>query len=137
MFKVPNEYRLKNHPQLGSENSEGNNGFFVMRHSGYELHCLASDGGGWEHVSVTINRPRCPGWDLMCFVKNLFWEETDTVIQFHPPADKYVNDHQYCLHLWKPVGKEIELPPSIFVGREIKPNKILDLKLGRYDERMN
>jgi hypothetical protein len=116
MFTVPNKYRERNHSLLKSEDSDGNNGFFVMSYNGYEVRCQASDGGGWEHVSVTINSPRCPGWDIMCFVKDTFWSKDDCVVQFHPPEMLYANDHEYCLHLWRPIGKKIELPPSIFVG---------------------
>ena len=51
----------------------------------------------------------------MCFVKDLFWDETETVIQFHPPRSEYVNNHNFCLHLWR--HKEgHRLPPSILVG---------------------
>lgn len=69
----------------------------------------------WEHVSVSIP-DRCPTWDEMCFVKDLFWDESETVIQFHPKRSEYVNKHEYCLHLWKPPGGDIQLPPSICVG---------------------
>lgn len=35
----------------------------------------------------------------------------ETVIQFHPPEADYVNIHRYCLHLWRKVGVNCELPP--------------------------
>lgn len=69
----------------------------------------------WEHVSVSLPS-RSPTWEEMCLIKNLFWGEDETVIQYHPPKSEYVNNHQYCLHLWKPIGKTIETPPSILVG---------------------
>ena len=69
---------------------------------------------GWEHVSVS-RKDRCPTWDDMCFVKDLFWGEDETVIQFHPKKIKYVNVHPFCLHLWKRAGAEHELPPDICV----------------------
>jgi len=28
----------------------------------------------------------------------------------------YVNNHNYCLHIWKPINQEIPTPPSIMVG---------------------
>lgn len=68
----------------------------------------------WEHVSVSLPH-RCPTWDEMVFVKDLFWNEDETVIQFHPKKSEYVNNMPYCLHLWKPL-KELELPPSLCVG---------------------
>lgn len=116
MFHVPNHCRLKNHPILGSDNSYGNNGVFIFNRSGYEVRCVASDLAGWEHVSVSINRNRCPGWNIMCIVKDTFWDEKDTVIQFHPTKSEYVNQHPNCLHLWKSVKDMIKLPPSILVG---------------------
>ena len=36
--------------------------------------------------------------------KALFWDEDDCVIQYHPPRSEYVNNHQNCLHLWRPIG---------------------------------
>jgi hypothetical protein len=64
----------------------------------------------WEHVSVSTQE-RCPTWDEMHLVKRLFWEDSETVMQLHPPQTNYVNRHPYCLHLWKPVTKAIPLPP--------------------------
>jgi hypothetical protein len=76
---------------------------------------IASDGQGWEHVSVSL-RDRTPTWDEMCIIKDLFWDEHETVIQFHPKKSEYVNRHPYCLHLWKPSKGEIVLPPKWMVG---------------------
>lgn len=69
---------------------------------------------GWEHVSIS-HKERCPNWEEMCFVKDLFWDPEECVIQFHPPKSEYVNYHPYCLHLWKPPF-EVPLPPSILIG---------------------
>jgi hypothetical protein len=52
----------------------------------------------------------------MCYVKNLFWGEDVSVMQLHPPKSEYVNNHKYCLHLWRPVNAEIPLPDSMMVG---------------------
>ena len=70
----------------------------------------------WEHCSVSINRARTPSWEIMCAVKDLFWDEEDVVVQFHPKKSEYVNNHPHVLHLWRQVGKEYELPDSILVG---------------------
>ena len=84
-----------------------------------ELKIIASDGSNWdksfderawEHVSVS-HANRCPTWDEMCQVKSLFWDDDECVQQFHPPGDRYVNAHPYCLHLWKQVGVEVPMPP--------------------------
>lgn len=52
----------------------------------------------------------------MCFVKDLFWSDDDCVVQYHPPKSDYINNHEHCLHLWKPIDKQIPTPPSILVG---------------------
>lgn len=76
---------------------------------------IASVGYGWEHVSASY-QDRCPSWEEMCMVKDMFWEPEDTVVQFHPRESEYISHHPYCLHLWKRVGSEFVLPPSILVG---------------------
>lgn len=73
-----------------------------------------SNGGGWDHVSVSY-RKKNPTWDEMCRVKDLFFDETETVIQYHPKKSEYVNIHKHCLHIWRKQGAEIELPPKMFV----------------------
>jgi hypothetical protein len=69
----------------------------------------------WEHVSVSLKH-RCPNWLEMVFVKALFFEDEETVVQFHPPRSQYVNCHPYVLHLWRPLDDHIKTPPSILVG---------------------
>lgn len=59
---------------------------------------------------------RCPTWEEMCMVKDIFWGEEECVVQFHPPRSEYVNRHPYCLHLWKKIGEEYETPPKEYVG---------------------
>jgi hypothetical protein len=71
---------------------------------------------GWEHVSVTVKAKRCPVWEEMVWVKNLFWAEDEVVMQLHPAASEYVNEHPFCLHLWRPLNATIPTPPSILVG---------------------
>ena len=69
----------------------------------------------WEHVSVSLPN-RCPTWDEMCKVKDLFWDKNQTVIQFHPPEGEYVNNCGFCLHLWRNVKNKTEIPPTDLVG---------------------
>lgn len=103
---------------FASDPSIGANGaFFVQGPCGCELKIIASDASesGWEHVSVSTER-RPPNWQEMCFVKGLFWEPEECVMQLHPPESTYVNNHPYCLHMWRPMHTQIPLPPSILVG---------------------
>jgi len=125
MFHVPEKYRERKHPQLKSDESYGNNGFFIIPHpkiSGYEIRAQVSDGMKWEHVSISVaagrrkDAHRCPTWGEMCYVKSLFWDEQDCVIQFHPAKSEYVNMHQFVLHLWRPIGVTLPIPEKIMIG---------------------
>jgi len=116
MFHVPEKFRMLYHPLYGRmDSSNGNNGVFNFFWQGYDIYCIASDEGGWEHVSISTSRKRTPTWEIMCRVKDLFWDEEDCVIQFHPPRSQYVNDHKDVLHLWRPTNKNIETPPKWMV----------------------
>lgn len=79
------------------------------------LRVIASWGGGWEHVSVSLPN-RCPSWDEMEAVKRIFWRDDECAMQLHPALSQYVNYHPYSLHLWRPIGQTIPLPPVEFVG---------------------
>lgn len=61
------------------------------------------DENGWEHVSMELNVNRLPKWSEMCFIKDLFWNEDEEVIQIHPKKSHYVNLTE-ALHLWRPVN---------------------------------
>lgn len=76
---------------------------------------LTSDGGGWEHLSVTLERG-LPTWDMLQQLKDLFWEPEDCVIQFHPPKSQHVNNHSRCLHLWRSIDQAMPTPPTWMVG---------------------
>lgn len=108
-FHAPQEH-LCAHPFLG--HGRGNNGFFKFKKNNITYYCQASDGLDWEHVSVSLSVKRCPDWDEMCMIKNMFWDEEDCVIQYHPSKSQYVNNHPYVLHLWRPINDNIPLPPK-------------------------
>jgi len=101
-----------------SDSSFGFNGMFRFTLDTLSLRCIASDGMGWQHVSVSIEGERKPPpWGIMAKVKDLFWEPEDVVVQFHPKKSEYVNNHSGCLHLWRCIdGREFPTPPSIMVG---------------------
>ena len=116
MFECPEKYRYHYPP------SYGNNGLFMipLAKKGKKkliAKVIASDGAGWEHVSVSLNRDRCPLWEEMCKIKALFWGPEDVVVQYHPAESNYVNLHPYCLHLWRPNdGNELRTPEAWMVG---------------------
>jgi hypothetical protein len=88
------------------------------------IRLAATEGIEWEHVSariVVLDKKgsaiggRVPTWNEMCWIKNLFFEEEEAVVQFHPPKSEYVNNHPHVLHLWRHKAAEFPRPPKIFV----------------------
>lgn len=139
MFHVPNKFRVTNgrNPMYNSTDADGNNGQFLIRRKVFSpgvrdrngfmkkrtnnkdivFLIVASDGLGWEHVSVSIlSHNRSPLWEEMCWIKDQFWDKEDVVVQYHPPESEYVNNHKYCLHMWRPTLADIPVPDSLLVG---------------------
>lgn len=73
MIKYPLKYCI----QGGTEYDDG--GAFKIPFMGQDLCVIASHGGEWFHVSVSLkNRP--PNWKEMCYIKDLFFDDEDCVI---------------------------------------------------------
>lgn len=120
MFHVNETYRVLD-GQFGTNQHDGNNGLFLIPSGSDLFQCIVSDGMGWEHVSVTVrtkNRSKysLPTWTQMCWIKELFWNDEDTVVQYHPRKSEYVNNHSFVLHLWRPSREELPRPDSRLVG---------------------
>lgn len=80
----------------------------------YSLCIIVSWSKGWEHVSIHAKglcEDFTPFWEDMCYIKNMFFKLSETVVQFHPPSNVYVNEHPHTLHLWRPIETDIKLPP--------------------------
>lgn len=122
MFHVPELYRKLTGP-LASTKSYGNNGCFTIppkKNSKRWLIIIASDGGGWEHVSVHVemessNKTFTPYWDEMCEIKDMFWDDEDVVIQYHPAKVNYINIQENTLHLFRPINQTIPTPPIYMI----------------------
>lgn len=128
-WKFLNEHRVRiATPTIDSrycsDDDYGFNGMFRIPYESNIVRCIASDGRDceedkwkWQHVSVSVEYDaRPPRWSVMCWVKDLFWEPEDWVVQFHPARSQYVNYHPACLHLWRPLKKELPIPLAIMVG---------------------
>ncbi len=115
-YKKLDSCRNKTGPYRSQEGDTFGFFYIPIKKAPFRLNVLmAPEGNDWEHVSVSTPN-RCPTWEEMCFVKSLFWGEDETVIQYHPPKSEYVNNHPYCLHLWRPSKIIIPLPPTELVG---------------------
>ena len=117
--------RYRNHSHHASSLCSGTNAgaFTVLSCNGRsQLAVIVSDGGGWDHVSVHVfGEKRCPTWEEMCAVKDLFFRDDEVVMQLHPAKSEYVNQHPFTLHLWRPqtVAEQEALE------REFGPNPLL------------
>lgn len=105
MLRFPEQYRVRHVLGLNS---------FLVPFNAAKLAVLASidtddNGIKWEHVSVSLKN-RIPTWQELKFIKMLFWDPEDEVIQLFPPQSQYVNVHKNWLHLWRPIN--VDLPWS-------------------------
>lgn len=96
--------------------------FIVQGPCGRTLKIISDDGRdgpdqlrGWEHVSISLEDKHPPNWTEMAWVKDRFWNDEETVLQFHPKKSAYKNLHPNCLHLWRRVGVNHPLPPQALV----------------------
>lgn len=105
--------------KISKEGEDGFGGQFYDKKSRTHLNFIMSWGAGFEHCSVSLPT-RCPSWEQMCVIKEAFWKDDECCMQLHPPKSNYVNNHPYCLHIWRPINVEIPQPPSVMVG--IKSN---------------
>ena len=118
---------------MGSNVESGHNGAFFIPCRGSVLTVISSDGSDmsppwpWEHVSVSTPH-RCPTWEEMVFIKDLFWKDDEIVFQLHPAKKDYVNCHPYTLHLWRNPNQDPPMPPSEAVGPQDEFEKMLAQK---------
>lgn len=119
----------------------GNNisGVYQIHHpriKDYWFRVIVSDGLGWDHVSVVLhervnnrmtNVKRTPTWGEMSYIKDLFFDPEEWVMQFHPAHSQYVNNHKYCLHLWRWQLDGIPKPSIEMVGADVadKPGYVV------------
>lgn len=112
------KFRVRHGP-MASDETYGANGQFLVKSIKFPRAILVqiSDGGGWEHLSAAF-QDRCPTWEEMSALKEMFWDSNDLVVQYHPIKSEYVNNHPYCLHLWRRAGTNdfCERPPVEMIG---------------------
>lgn len=129
-MRFPEQFRISR-PGMGPYQSKAGDTFGMFIVPAFNapkrrrLRIMASDGNpngedgcpdvGWEHVSVSTDSGAIPTWEEMCLVKDLFWDDSQCVVQFHPAKSNYVNIHKGCLHLWRCRTQEFPMPPEICV----------------------
>lgn len=80
-------------------------GAFRLKVGAFRLSVIASAAMGWDHVSVSLSN-RTPTWEEMDAIKRLFWSDDEVVMQLHINDGRKVNNHPFCLHLFRPQTQE-------------------------------
>lgn len=96
----------------------GEDGLAFLLSSPYDrgvLRVIASNGDGWDHVSVSLEK-RTPTWEEMSAVRDICFLDTECCYELHVPRAEHLSFHPYCLHMWRPQGVEIPMPPPIMVA---------------------
>jgi hypothetical protein len=114
-LRAAERWRITSGP-MGSSETDGWNGYFLVPLDGELWKVLISDGLGWRHLSVSNAQKKViPSWQTMCRLRDLFFDTSSWVVQYHPPRETYVNDHPFTLHLWEPLEETLPTPPVILV----------------------
>lgn len=107
-----NKHRIRISKHIGDEGC----GAFVVPYNNKIFRCIISGYYGWEHLSISlINVDRTPTWSEMCYFKDFFFNEDECLVQYHPAKKDCVNIHPYVLHMWRPLGENIKMPPKYMV----------------------
>lgn len=95
--------------------NDGMGGYYYDSITNKRLNFIFSYQLGWEHLSVSMPS-KTPSWEQMCRMKDIFWNEEEACVQYHPKKEDYVNMHPHCLHIWKPTDEALPTPPHFLVG---------------------
>jgi hypothetical protein len=107
---IPMQYQIQNKGMQGT--------FLIQSKKFGKFFVISSMIDGWDHVSVSKirkNKKKTPLWEEMCFIKNLFFEPNEIVIQYHPKESEYINFDPNVLHLWKNHKLLFPTPPTKLV----------------------
>ena len=115
---MKNLEEIKKTPNLFIEaeaENDGMGGHYYDKYNNKNLNFIFSYQLGWEHLSVSMPN-KTPSWEQMCMMKDIFWGEDEVCMQLHPAKENYIDNMPYCLHIWRPINKEIPTPPNLMVG---------------------
>lgn len=111
-MKKIEDIKANNKIMITRQGDDGCLGYLLI--NGQRFSFVFSWGEGWEHLSVSQPN-RTPTWDEMCVAKDMFWRKDECCVEYHPSESDYVNIHEHCLHIWKPIAANLPTPPTIFV----------------------
>lgn len=82
--------------------------------------CKFTSAQGWEHICVSCGgngtSKKVPSYEVMCAVKDIFWDEEECCVEYHPRKSQYVNNNEGCLHIWKCIDRDFPEPDPLLVG---------------------
>lgn len=114
----PHRMRLPKQSPFYSAPGDPYGVFNIPGPNGKDLRCvvsMATESEPFDHVSVSTKN-RCPNWPEMCFIKDIFFDGEECAMQLHVPQSDHINNHPYCLHIWRPIAQLIPRPPGYMVG---------------------
>ena len=104
---------------ITAQGEDGCKGFVLLTNN-QRANFIASWGLGWDHVSISIEgnnaKPlHTPHWHEMCEIKDIFFNNDECVVQYHPAKKDYISIHPNVLHLWRPHHEVIPMPPKAMI----------------------
>jgi hypothetical protein len=110
-----NRWRIRK-GKFASTEVEGWNGHFLVPLEGELWFVIISDKMGWKHLSVSNSQKNVlPGWTILSRLKDAFYGDDEWACQYFPAKEDYINDCEWCLHLWTPLDQELPKPSIVFV----------------------
>ncbi len=91
---------------VNDDNTLAFGGEYYDTNTNRTLNFMMSIQGGWEHLSVSMPS-RTPTWDQMCTMKEIFFDDEEECVEYHPRKSEYINAHPHCLHIWRPRMDEL------------------------------
>ena len=83
------------------------------------IRCIASNGGNWDHVSVSVadmsGKVRTPIWEIMEWTKRRFFFPHEVCYQLHVAEKDHISINDHVLHIWRHHSKKVPLPPKGYV----------------------
>ena len=102
-FKGIEKHRLKGNPDYPAGDKGTMQGSFYFEEE--HLLVVVKSINKWESCEVAVcgfiaggieYATRCPTWNEMCFVKDMFWSEDEVCIQYHPDKKNYMGNVPGC-----------------------------------------
>lgn len=112
-------------------------GKFIIPFENGTFEVTASNYMGWDHISIVVitknGMARIAASEEIERLKKMFFGD-EVTIEVHPKKKDYINIDEVMLHVWRPLGKDLPLPPAVNHLEEFDlikgPKKGIDLMIG-------